>query len=76
MANLRKSGQEAIDSVATFNEGIKNEALAIRDKIVADVQKFRNRVTEAVENVMKRISNTNVAVKECVDVSTYLYRIT
>ncbi|XP_035438474.2 uncharacterized protein LOC118268205 [Spodoptera frugiperda] len=67
VANLRKSGQEAIDSVATFNEGIKNEALAIRDKIVADVQKFRNRVTEAVENVMKRISNTNVAVKECVD---------
>ncbi|KAH9640427.1 hypothetical protein HF086_018093 [Spodoptera exigua] len=67
--NLRKSGQEAIDSVATFNTGIKNEALAIRDKIVADVQKFRNRVTEAVENVMHRISNTNAAVKECVDVS-------
>ncbi|KAJ8727538.1 hypothetical protein PYW07_001657 [Mythimna separata] len=65
--NLRKSAQEALNSVQIFNAGILKEAEQIRDKIISDVQQFKIRVTEAIENVMNRISNTSVAVKECVD---------
>ena len=74
--NLRNAAQEALNSVNAFNAGIIKEAKEIRDKIISDIQKFRQRVTEAVENVMNRISNTGGAVKDCVDVSRIYVFIT
>ncbi|XP_047022417.1 uncharacterized protein LOC124631834 [Helicoverpa zea] len=65
--NLQKSAQEALSLVNSFNAGILHEANDIKNKIVGDVQKFKNRVTDAVDNVMHRISNSSHAVKECVD---------
>lgn len=69
---IRKSAQEALNAVNAFNAGIIKEAKEIRDKIISDIQKFRQRVTDAVETVFNRISDTSVAVKACVDVSTII----
>ncbi|XP_075971813.1 uncharacterized protein LOC142973723 [Anticarsia gemmatalis] len=67
IAKLQTAAKEALEAVGNFTSGLVHEAEQIRDRILNDIEKFRNRVQEAIENVFQRFSNSSVAVKECVD---------
>lgn len=75
MENLQKATDEARDAINGFTSGLQDEAKQIRDKISSDIQKMQESVTNAVENMSNRFTDSGYGVRDCVTVSFFLFLI-
>ncbi|XP_047984171.1 uncharacterized protein LOC125224763 [Leguminivora glycinivorella] len=66
-ANLCRSAQQAADAMKGFASGLKDQVGIMKEKLHADIQKLRNRVSEAISNIADRFSNAGGAIVECVE---------
>lgn len=73
MANLRKAATDALEAINTFEAGLIEQAKAIREKIVTDIQNLQDRVTQAIQGILDRITGTGAAVVDCVEVKHIYY---
>ncbi|XP_053603837.1 uncharacterized protein LOC128671414 [Plodia interpunctella] len=65
--NLQKAAKEAMDAVAQFRDGILEQAKLIQERMVAEIQKLKERVDSAFQTVYDKFVNSGQEVRECID---------
>ncbi|XP_047510702.1 uncharacterized protein LOC125053396 [Pieris napi] len=65
--NLLKAVQQARDAVATFVRGMQQQLQLFGQKIIADLQKLRDGIEQAIKNIADRITGAGPAVKACIE---------
>ncbi|XP_050343511.1 uncharacterized protein LOC126769017 [Nymphalis io] len=65
--NLRGAGQQALDAVKIFSAGLQDQRKLFAEKLVSDLQRFRERVHLAVKSVSDRFVNAGSEVRNCID---------
>lgn len=66
---LRKAARDASDAIVKFSAAVQEEAISIRNRIVSNIQKLRERVNNAFESVRNRLIDSGVAIVDCIGVS-------
>lgn len=66
--NLRLAGKQAIDAIASFSNGIREQMLLFGQKVEQRLELLRERVIGAINNITEKFQNISGAVRECIEV--------